>query len=53
MSPGELALRAQDLLSRLREEPRVPEEREQLLIAMNALRFLAASGQLQDFAAYR
>jgi len=53
MSIGERALHAQELLGRLREEPRDPEEKERLLLAMDGLRFIAATGQTHDFEAYR
>ena len=53
MSAGELFLQAQELLGQLREEPRSTEEKERLLAAMDALRFIFATGQLQELEAYR
>jgi hypothetical protein len=53
MSAGELFLQAQELLGQLREEPRSAEEKERLLAAMDALRFILATGQLHDLEAYR
>lgn len=53
MSIEELSLEVQELLGRLREEPRLPEDQARLLVAMDALRFIAASGQSLDFEDYR
>lgn len=53
MSIGERSLQAQELLGQLREERRIAEEKEQLLVAMDGLRFIAATGQAHDFEAYR
>ena len=53
MSIGERSLQAQELLGQLREEPRSSEEKERLLVAMDALRFISATGQGHDFEAYR
>lgn len=53
MKMGDLSLEVQELLGRLREEPRSTEEKERLLVAMDALKFIAATGQSYDFEAYR
>ncbi|WP_224248480.1 head protein [Hyalangium gracile] len=53
MKIGELSLEAQELLGRLREEARPEEEKQRLLVAMDALRFIAATGQSHDFDEYR
>jgi hypothetical protein len=51
--PGELSLDAQELLGRLREEMESATDKECLLVAMDALRFIAATGQSYDFQDYR
>lgn len=53
MSIIDLCLEVEGLLGRLREEDVVPEEKEKLLVAIDAIRFIAASGQSYDFEDYR
>ncbi|WP_224370452.1 head protein [Hyalangium versicolor] len=53
MSMVELCLEVEGLLGRLREEASPQEEQEKLLIAIDAIRFLSASGQSYDFEDYR
>lgn len=53
MSVGELSLEAQEFLGRLREENQSKEDQERLLVAMDALRFIATTGQSYDFEEYR
>ena len=53
MSIVELCLDVEGLLGQLREEESSPEKKEKLLVAMDAIRFIAASGQSYDFENYR
>ena len=53
MTPGELSLETLEMLGRLWEEAASPEEKARLLFAMDALRFVAATGQTHDLDAYR
>ncbi|WP_095991410.1 head protein [Cystobacter fuscus] len=53
MRPGELSLEALELLGRRWEEASSPEEKERLLLAMDALRFVSATGQTYDLEDYR
>ena len=53
MSVEGLSLEAQEVLGQLREEPRTAEEKERLLAAMDALKFISATGQAHDFEVYR
>lgn len=47
------SLDTQELLGRLREETASPEEKERLLMAMDALQFIYNMGLTRDFDAYR
>lgn len=47
------SLDTQELLGRLREETASPEEKERLLMAIDALLFISAMGLDRDFEAYR
>ncbi|MDC0711944.1 head protein [Stigmatella sp. ncwal1] len=53
MKIGELSLESQELLGRLRESAQSTEEKERFLAAMDALKFIAATGQSLDFEDYR
>ncbi len=53
MSIVELCLEVEGLLGRLREEAPSPEDQEKLLVAIDAIRFMSASGQYYDFEDYR
>ncbi len=53
MRLGELSLEALELLGRRWEETSSPEEKERLLLAMDALRFVSATGQTYDLEDYR
>jgi hypothetical protein len=53
MSIVELCLDVEGLLGQLREEESSPEKKEKLLVAIDAIRFIAASGQSYDFEDYR
>jgi ABC-type nitrate/sulfonate/bicarbonate transport system substrate-binding protein len=47
------SLEVQELLGRLHEETPSPEEKQRLLLAQDALRFISATGQLHGFEHYR
>jgi hypothetical protein len=47
------SLDAQELLGRLWEETQSPEDKEKLRMAVDALRFIASTGQSRDFQDYR
>lgn len=53
MKLGELSLETQELLGKLREAAHSDEEKERFLVAMDALKFIGATGQSQDFNDYR
>jgi hypothetical protein len=53
METGKLIYEAIDLLGRLHENTQSPEERELLLAAAEALRFINTTGQHYDFEDYR
>jgi hypothetical protein len=53
MSIVELCLDVEGLLGQLREGEASPEKKAKLLVAMDAIRFIAASGQSYDFEDYR
>ncbi|SEU31326.1 head protein [Stigmatella erecta] len=53
MKLGELSLETQELLGQHREAAHSAEEKERFLVAMDALKFIAATGQSQDFEDYR
>lgn len=53
MSIGQRSLDTQELLGRLREGTSSPEEKERLLMAMDALQFISSMGLARDFEAYR
>ena len=53
MSIVELCLEVEGLLGQLREDEAAPEKKEKLLVAIDAIRFIAASGQSYDFEDYR
>jgi hypothetical protein len=53
MSIVELCLEVEGLLGRLREDSSSQEDQEKLLVAIDAIRFLSASGQYYDFEDYR
>lgn len=49
----ELSLEVQELLGRLHDETRSPEEKERFQVAMDALSFIYSAGQSYDFVDYR
>jgi hypothetical protein len=53
MNAEDSSLETRELLGRLYEETPSPEEKARLLVAMDALRFISATGQSYDFADYR
>lgn len=53
MSPEELSLAMEGLLGRLREETQAAEEKELLLAAIDAVRFISSTGQSYAFEDYR
>lgn len=53
MRTARLSLEAQEFLGRLREELPSSEDKDRLLAAMDALKFIAATGQSYDFEDYR
>jgi len=53
MSIVELCLEVEGLLGQLREDDPSPERKEKLLVAIDAIRFISASGQSYDFEDYR
>ncbi|WP_224249548.1 head protein [Hyalangium gracile] len=53
MSIVNLCLDVEGLLGQLREDEVSPEKKEKLLVAIDAIRFIAASGQSYDFEDYR
>jgi hypothetical protein len=53
MSIVELCLEVEGFLGRLREGDPSPEEQEKLLVAIDAIRFISASGQSYGFEDYR
>ena len=53
MSIVDLCLDVEGLLGQLREAEPSPEKKERLLVAIDAIRFISASGQSYDFEDYR
>jgi hypothetical protein len=53
MTIEELSLEVEGLLGRLREDNPSPEEKELLLVAIDAIRFISSTGHSYDFEDYR